>query len=49
MLSLLILIPVALLITVLIVWAFIWAVNNGQYSDLDRAGKEALYDETDQK
>ena len=45
MLSLLFLIPIALLLTVLIIGTFIWAVRNGQYDDLDRSGKEALYDE----
>ena len=45
MLSLLFLIPIALLLTVLIIGTFIWAVHNGQYDDLDRSGKEALYDE----
>lgn len=45
MLSLLFLIPIALAITGLIIWLFIWAVRSGQYDDLDRAGKEALYDD----
>lgn len=45
MLSLLFLIPIALLITALIVWLFIWAVRDGQYDDLERAGRELLYDQ----
>lgn len=45
MMSLLFLIPIALLLTGLIIWLFLWAVKNGQYDDLDRAGKEALYDD----
>lgn len=46
MLSLLFLIPIALLLTGLMIWAFVWAVRNGQYEDLERASKEALYDDS---
>ena len=45
MLSLLFLIPIALVITGVMIWFLLWAIRNGQYEDLDRAGREALYDE----
>jgi len=38
------LIPLGLLIFAGIVWAFIWAVNNGQFEDLDRPAHSILYD-----
>lgn len=46
MMSLLFLIPIALTLTGLMIWGFLWAVRSGQYDDLDRAGKEVLYDES---
>ncbi len=38
------LVPLGLLILAIIVWAFIWAVNNGQFEDLDRPGTTILFD-----
>lgn len=43
--SLLILIPIALLFTIAAIGAFFWAVNSGQYDDLDRAASDILFDE----
>ncbi len=43
--SLIILIPIALLFTVIAVATFFWAVNSGQYDDLDRSASEILFDE----
>jgi cbb3-type cytochrome oxidase maturation protein len=43
--SLLILIPIALLFTAMAVAAFFWAVNTGQYDDLDRAARDILFDD----
>lgn len=43
--SLLILIPIALLFTVAAVAAFFWAVNSGQYDDLDRSARDILFDD----
>ena len=43
--SLLILIPIALLFTGIAVAAFFWAVNTGQYDDLDRAARDILFDD----
>ena len=43
--SLLILIPIALLFTIAAISAYLWAVNTGQYDDLDRAASDILFDE----
>jgi cbb3-type cytochrome oxidase maturation protein len=43
--SLVILIPIALLFTAAAVAAFFWAVNSGQYDDLDRAARDILFDD----
>jgi cbb3-type cytochrome oxidase maturation protein len=45
--SLFILIPIALVFTGLAVAAFFWAVNTGQYEDLDRASRDILFDDED--
>lgn len=47
--SLLILIPIALLFTIVAVSAYLWAVNSGQYDDLDRAASDILFDEEPQQ
>jgi cbb3-type cytochrome oxidase maturation protein len=43
--SLVILIPIALLFTAGAMAAFFWAVNTGQYEDLDRASRDILFDD----
>ena len=43
--SLYLLIPVALIFALTIVGLLIWAVNRGQYDDLDRDAWRALHDE----
>lgn len=48
------LIPLALILLSLAVWAFIWAVRNDQFDDLDREAQRILFEEekpqeTDQK
>jgi len=44
--SLLILVPIALILTFVGIIAFIWAVRNGQYDDLERSGRDLLFDDT---
>jgi cbb3-type cytochrome oxidase maturation protein len=39
------LIPLALLLVALGVWAFFWAVGSGQFDDLDSPGWTVLTDE----
>ena len=42
------LIPVALAFGVLALGAFLWAMRNGQYEDLDGAAVRALLDDPDE-
>lgn len=39
---LLVLVPISLLLIGLAVWAFFWAVDSGQFDDLDTPGFRAL-------
>ena len=45
MLSLLFLVPIALVLTLVAIYFFYWAVKDGQYDDLDRSGRDVLFDE----
>lgn len=45
MTSLYLLIPVSLIFCALAIWFFFWAVNSGQYDDLDGEGERILFDE----
>jgi cbb3-type cytochrome oxidase maturation protein len=42
---LLVLIPVSLVLIGVAVWAFFWAVNHGQYDDLDTPALRVLEDD----
>jgi cbb3-type cytochrome oxidase maturation protein len=41
---LLLLVPLSLMLLVLMIGAFVWAVRNGQFEDLDTPALEALSD-----
>lgn len=43
--SLFILIPIAVIFVAVAIRAFIWAVNNRQYDDLDAAARRILFDD----
>lgn len=45
--ALYLLIPVAVVVVALAIWLFFWAVNNGQYDDLDGPAHSILFDEED--
>lgn len=45
--ALYILIPIALIIVALAIWMFFWAVDNGQYDDLDGPAHSILFDDDD--
>ena len=45
--SLLFLIPIALLMTIVSLYVFIWAIKSGQYEDLDRDARNILFDQED--
>jgi len=43
--SLYLLIPISLLFLIIAVAVFFWAVNSGQYDDIDREAEQILFDE----
>ena len=43
--SLYFLIPIAILFVTIAVKVFFWAVNNGQYDDLETEGRRILFDD----
>ena len=45
MIALLVLIPVALLLGLLGLAAFLWSMRSGQFDDLDGAGSRILFDD----
>lgn len=45
MTALYMLIPVAVVIVGLVIWLLFWAVNNGQYDDLDGPAHSILFDD----
>ncbi|MCB1667152.1 MAG: cbb3-type cytochrome oxidase assembly protein CcoS [Porticoccaceae bacterium] len=45
--SLYLLIPVSLIFCVIALVAYFWAVNSGQYDDLDGEGERLLFDHDD--
>lgn len=47
MAALYILIPVAVVLVALAIWVFFWAVDSGQYDDLDGPAHSILFDDQD--
>ena len=47
--ALYVLIPVALLIVAVAIYVFFWAVDSGQYDDLDSPAHSILFDDEDPK
>ncbi|HLD68488.1 MAG TPA: cbb3-type cytochrome oxidase assembly protein CcoS [Pseudomonas sp.] len=45
--ALYIMIPIALLIVALAIWLFFWAVDSGQYDDMDGPAHSILFDDED--
>ena len=45
--ALLLLIPLSLVLLVLAIWAFVWAVRRGQFDDLDTPALDILADDED--
>lgn len=45
---LIVMIPVTVIAAFLLIALFNWAVENGQYEDLERAGNDALFSDDDQ-
>lgn len=42
-----ILIPIAMVLVAAAIWVFTWAVNTGQYDDLDGPAHSILFDDED--
>jgi cbb3-type cytochrome oxidase maturation protein len=47
--SIYLLIPLSLVLVGAAVWAFFWAVNSGQFEDLDEPGRSVLDDDAPPK
>ena len=47
--SIYLLIPLVLVFTIAAVVIYIWAVNSGQYDDLDKDGEQLLFDKDDKE
>lgn len=47
MTALYVMIPVAVIIVVIALFVFFWAVNNGQYDDMDSPAHSILFDDED--
>ncbi|WP_010490136.1 cbb3-type cytochrome oxidase assembly protein CcoS [Pseudomonas sp. S9] len=45
--ALYILIPIALILVAIAIWVFFWAVDSGQYGDLDGPAHSILFDDED--
>jgi cbb3-type cytochrome oxidase maturation protein len=45
--SIFFLIPIGLLLLAVAVWAFVWAVRNDQFDDLDTPASRILFDDDD--
>ena len=45
MTSIFLLVPLALVLLGIAIWAFVWAVRNGQFEDLDTEASRILFDD----
>ena len=43
------LVPIGLVMLGLAIWAFIWAVNNHQFEDMDNKAQQILYDDKEER
>ena len=43
------LVPIGLVMLGLAIWAFIWAVNNHQFEDMDNKSQQILYDDKQER
>lgn len=41
------LIPIAIILVSIAIWAFFWSVNSGQFDDLESPAHSILYDDDD--
>ncbi|WP_061288556.1 cbb3-type cytochrome oxidase assembly protein CcoS [Azotobacter vinelandii] len=47
MAALYVMIPVAVIVVALAIWLLFWAIDNGQYDDLDSPAHTILFDDED--
>lgn len=47
MAALYVMIPVAMIIVAIAIWIFFWAVDSGQFDDLDSPAHSILFDDTE--
>lgn len=47
MTALYVMIPVAVIVVALAIWLLFWAIDNGQYDDLDSPAHNILFDDED--
>ena len=47
MTALYVMIPIAVILVALAIWLFFWAVDSGQYEDLDGPAHSVLFDDQD--
>ncbi len=47
--ALYVMIPIAIIVVALAIWLFFWAVDSGQYDDLDGPAHSILFDDEDPK
>ncbi len=45
--ALYVMIPIAIIVVALAIWLFFWAVDSGQYDDLDGPAHSILFDDED--
>ena len=45
--ALYVMIPIAIIVVALAIWLFFWAVDSGQYDDLDGPAHSVLFDDQD--
>lgn len=43
------LVPIGLLILILAIWAFCWAVKSGQFEDMDQPAHQIIFDDKEQR
>lgn len=43
------LVPLGLMVLLLAVWAFCWAVNSGQFEDMDHPAHQILFDDKEHR
>ena len=43
------LVPLGLMVLVIAIWAFCWAVNAGQFNDMDNPAHQVVFDDMEER